>query len=365
MLAAQKKFKPGYRIRWEKRLVSTPLINFSIPVISIIMTLLAGGAVIAAMGFDPIFIFQGMFTSAFLSFTGLMETTVKAIPLILAGLGVALAFKMLLWNIGAEGQLHMGAFAASGVALALPDAPAYIVLPTMILAGMVAGALWASLPAIPKAYLGVNEIITSLLLNYVAIFWIDYLVFGPWRDPAALGFPITKAFGQAARLPMFGDTRVHTGLLIAIAAAIALYIILYHSKWGCEIRVIGESQGAARYAGMNIRRNIILVMMLSGALAGLAGMVEISAIHARLQAGFSPGFGYTAIIIASLARMHPGWVILVSFLMSGLLVGGFSMQIHGLPVATVQMLQGAILFFLLGGNILTRYRLTIRRKKVA
>jgi simple sugar transport system permease protein len=220
------------------------------------------------------------------------------------------------------------------------------------------------LAAIPRAYLGVNEIIVTLLLNYVAIYWVDYLVFGPWRDPGALGFPITEAFSAAARMPTLGDTRIHLGLIIGLIAALVLYFIIYYSRWGYEVRVIGESPGAARYAGMDIRRNIILVMLVSGGLAGIAGMIEISAIHGRLQQGFSPGYGYTAIIVASLARMHPGWVVIVSFLLSGLLVGGFSMQIVGLPLAVVSMLQGAILFFLLGSDTFARYRLTIQRKRV-
>jgi simple sugar transport system permease protein len=355
----------GWVIRWEKRLVVSPYINIAIPVVSIILALMSGGIVILAMGFDPLSVYRSMFANAFLSTFGLMDTAVKAIPLMLAGLGVALAFRMLLWNIGAEGQLHMGAFAASGVALAMPQAPAYIVLPAMFAAGMLAGSLWALLAALPRAYLRVNEIIVTLLLNYVAIYWVDYLVFGPWRDPGALGFPITEAFSAAARLPNLGDTRIHLGLIIGLIVALLLYFVIYHSRWGYEVRVIGESQGAARYAGMDIRRNIILVMVISGALAGIAGMIEISAIHGRLQPGFSPGYGYTAIIVASLARMHPGWVVIVSFLLSGLLVGGFSMQIVGLPLAVVSMLQGAILFFLLGSDTFARYRLTIQRKRVA
>ncbi len=169
---------------------------------------------------------------------------------------------------------------------------------------------------------------------------------------------------MAARLPSIGGTRIHLGLVIALALALLLYFVLYHSRWGYEVRVIGESPGAARYAGMDIRRNILLVMMISGGLAGIAGMTEISAIHARLQPAFSPGYGYTAIIVASLAQMHPGYVVLVSFLLAGLLVGGFSMQIAGLPLAVVSMLQGAILFFLLGSGIFARYRLIVRRKEV-
>jgi len=361
MLLSTKK-QSGYVMRWEKRLEPSEQINIAIPIVSIVLALLVGGVVILALGFNPLAVYRSMLAHAFLSRSGLMDTAVKAIPLILAGLGVALAFRMLLWNIGAEGQIYVGALAASGVALSLPGAPAYVVLPIMMIAGMLAGAAWALLAAIPRAYLGANETIITLLLNYVAIYWVDHLVFGPWRDPGALGFPITKAFSSAARLPMLIG-RIHVGILIALAAALLLYAILYHSRWGFEVRVIGESVRAARYAGMNIERNILLVMMISGGLAGLAGVTEISAIHGRLQTGFSPGYGYTAIIVASLAAMHPGWVVVASFLLSGLLVGGFSMQIAGLPLAVVSMLQGAILFFLLGSSVFARYRLTFRRKE--
>ena len=363
MLLASKK-QGGFVIRWEKRLEPSRQVNVAIPIISIVLALLVGGVVILLLGFNPLHVYRSMLAHAFLSRSGLMDTAVKAIPLILAGLGVALAFRMLLWNIGAEGQIYVGALAASGVALTLPEAPAYVVLPTMLIAGMLAGATWALLAAIPRAYLGANETIITLLLNYVAIYWVDHLVFGPWRDPGAMGFPITKAFSSAARLPMLGG-RIHVGILIALAGALMLYLILYHSRWGYEVRVIGESVLAARYAGMNIQRNILLVMMISGGLAGLAGVTEISAIHGRLQAGFSPGYGYTAIIVACLAAMHPGWVVVVSFLLSGLLVGGFSMQIAGLPLAVVSMLQGAILFFLLGSSVFARYRLTMRRREVS
>ncbi|MBT9135648.1 MAG: hypothetical protein DDT34_00708 [Firmicutes bacterium] len=354
----------GWVIRWEKRLTTSSQINVAIPFISIGLALLVGAAVILFLGFNPLNVYRSMFAHAFFSRFGLMDTAVKAIPLMLAGLGVALAFRMLLWNIGAEGQIYMGAYAASGVALSMPGAPSYIVLPAMLVAGMAAGAFWALLAAVPRAYFGANETIITLLLNYIAIFWVDHLVFGPWRDPGALGFPITRAFSMAARLPSIGGTRIHLGLVIALALALLLYFVLYHSRWGYEVRVIGESPGAARYAGMDIRRNILLVMMISGGLAGIAGMTEISAIHARLQPAFSPGYGYTAIIVASLAQMHPGYVVLVSFLLAGLLVGGFSMQIAGLPLAVVSMLQGAILFFLLGSGIFARYRLIVRRKEV-
>ena len=203
-----------------------------------------------------------------------------------------------------------------------------------------------------------NEIITTLMLNYVAILWVDYLVYGPWRDPAGFNFPLTAVFSDAAILPTLGDSRIHAGLFFGLAVAVMLYLIIYHTRWGYEIRVTGENPGAARYAGMNTTRNIMLVMLLSGAFCGLAGMAEVSGIAHRLQHGLSPGYGYTAIIIAWLSRLNPFAVILVAFLFAGLQVGGYIVQTSGIPSSMVYMLQGLLLFFVLGGELLTGYRLT-------
>lgn len=341
----------------EKRLYPSPLLPYLGPVLSVVLALLLGAAFIEGTGYNAWTVYAVLFTGAFGSVYGLSETVVKAIPLMLCGLGVAVAFRMLLWNIGAEGQLYMGAFAASWLALSFPQAPGYLLLPGMFLAGFLAGALWALLPAIPRALLGVNEVITTLMMNYIAILWVDYLVYGPWKDPKGFNFPLSAPFAEAAWLPSFGATRIHLGLILGLLAALAMYVILRRTRWGYEIRVIGESPTAGRYAGMNIFRNILLVMFLSGGLAGLAGMTEVAGITHRLQHGISPGYGYTAIIIAWLAKLNPWAVVAVSFLFGGLLVGGYSIQSSGLPAAVVYMLQGAILFFVLGGEILTRYRI--------
>jgi len=355
------KKEQGFRVTLEKRGTTPYLIHFLVPVSSVVAALLVGAIFLKATGHSPLEIYAMMFDGAFGSMYGISETIVKAIPLMLTGLGVSIAFRMLLWNIGAEGQLYMGAFAASWVALFAPDMPGYIMLPLMFIAGFLGGALWGLLPAIPRAFLGVNETITTLMLNYVAILWVDYLVYGPWKDPKGFNFPLTAPFRDSASLPTFGNSRVHLGLLFALAAVVIVYVLLKHTRWGYEIRIIGESQNAARYAGMNIGKNILLVMLLSGGLAGLAGMAEVSGITHRLQHGISSGYGYTAIIIAWLSKLNPWAIIIVSFLFGGLLVGGFSIQTSGLPSATVFMLQGLILFFVLGGEILTRYRIKLQR----
>ena len=271
---------------------------------------------------------------------------------------------MLLWNIGAEGQLHMGAFAASWLALSYPHLPAAIMLPGMFLLGFLAGGLWGLLPAIPRAYLGTNEVITTLMLNYVAILWVAFLVTGPWRDPQGLRFPLSAPFSDAACLPTFLHTRVHLGLLLGILAAAALSVLLWRTRWGYEVRVIGESAAAARYAGMNVTRNILLVMFLSGGLAGIAGMSEVSGVIHRLQLHISPGYGYSAIIVAWLARLNPWAMILVSILFGALLVGGYAVQTVGLPAAVASMLQGVILFFVLGSDFFAHYRICLQRLSV-
>ncbi|MHB8156222.1 MAG: ABC transporter permease [Desulfocucumaceae bacterium] len=348
----------------EKRLNTPRFSVLLITAFSVLLSLVLGGVFLSITGHDPLDIYSIMLSGIFGSSFGLSETIVRAIPLMLLGLGISVAFRMQLWNIGAEGQIYMGAFAASWVPLTFPNLPAFIMLPAMILLGMVAGGIWALLPAIPRAYLGVNEIISTLMLNYVAILWVQYLVFGPWRDPKGFNFPLSAPFPDAARLSTLGTTRVHAGILFALVIAIVIYIIINRTQWGYEIRVIGESESAASYAGMNIRRNILLVMLLSGAICGLAGMSEVSGISGRLQHGVSPGYGYTAIIVAWLARLNPFAIILVSILFGGLQVGGYLVQTSGVSASVATMLQGSILFFVLGGEVFNRYRIRFSKREV-
>lgn len=352
----------GYSLRLEKRLVPSRRAKVLVPVCSVFLALLTGALFLMSSERDPLAVYQAMFLGAFGTAYGLSETVVKAIPLLLCGLGVALAFRMQLWNIGGEGQFYMGAMAASWVALFHPGLPAWLMLPAMFTAGFVAGGIWGLLPSIPRAYQGVNEVITTLMLNYVAIFLVDYLVHGPWKDPAGFNFPLSAPFVKSAILPALGSSRVHAGLIFALVAALIFYVVIQKTRWGYEIRVAGESPGAARYAGMNIEKNILLVMLISGGICGLAGMAEVSGIAGRLQHGLSPGYGYTAIIVAWLGRLNPLAIILVSFLFGGLQVGGYTVQTSGVPAATVSMLQGALLFFVLGGEVLNGNRIVAEKK---
>ena len=359
-------------LKLERRMEPSRTANILVPSLSVVLALLAGALMLALVGVDPWGTYRAMLEGAFGSSYALSETLVRAIPLMLTGLAVSIAFRMLFWNIGAEGQLAMGAFAAAGVALFLPRAipglPGWLLLPLMFVAAFAAGALWGLIPAALKGFLAVNEIITTLMLNYVAILWIQYLYFGPWKDPQGFGFPGTAPFPETAWLPRLEkmpwlaqlvDTgRVHWGLIIAIVAAFLIWLVLDRTKWGFEIRVIGENPHAARYAGMSLLRNFLLVMVISGGLAGLAGFSQVAGISHRLQQGIVVGDGFTAIIVAWLARLNPFGVLLVSVLLAGLFVGGDQIQITmGLPASMALVLQGAILFFVLGGGFFTQYRL--------
>lgn len=347
------------RLRVERVLKPSRTVTILVPIVSILVALLIGAVLILVTGENPLAVYQAMLIGAFGSPSAIAETLVKTTPLLLAGLGVAIAFQMQLWNIGAEGQLYMGAVAATGTALVLvPGWPAPALIAAMVVAGLTGGAAWGIIPGWLRAYLGANEIITSLMLNYVAILFVEYLIHGPWRDPAAFGFPGTPRLPDAATLPSWDGTRVHLGLGFGLIAAAGLWLLLRRTRWGYEIRVTGENPRAAHYAGMPTKRTIITVMALSGALAGLAGMSEIAGIGHQLQRSFSPGYGYTAIIVAWLGRLHPAGIVLVAVLLAGLLVGGDQIQMTmGLPAAIAPMLQGVILFCVLGGDILTRYRL--------
>lgn len=354
------------RLHIEQRIEQPRWLIWLSPVILVVAALLIGAILLQLAGANPWLVYYRMAEIAFGDLYGLSDTTIKATPLILAGLGVSLAFRMKLWNIGAEGQLFLGAFMASGVALHwLPaETPKVILLTAMALAAAVGGALWGVIPGLLKAKLNVNEIITSLMLNYVAIQWNNFFVYGPWSQG---GFGLTPTFEKNAWLPRFADyaksipafqgITAHVGIFLAIILAIILWIVFRRSKWGFEINIIGDNPRAAYYAGINLSRNTMLIMALSGALAGLAGFSEISGVVHRLQERFSPGYGFTAIIVAWLARLNPLTIILVAYLFGGLLVGGDAIQ----PMGVAQMLQGVILFVVIGGELLLTYRIRFER----
>lgn len=350
------------RIVFEKRQSVSRGIRVLVPIISLVFALIFGAFLLLLSGVNPLTAYAAMAEGAFGDVHALSETLVKAIPLMLTGLGVSIAFRMLFWNIGAEGQLAMGGLVATGVALYVSDTlPSWSVLPTAILLGMAAGALWAAIPAALRAYLQVNETITTLMMNYIAILLVSHMYHGPWRDPEGYGFPGTARFPEMAWLPRLYD-RAHAGLFFAIIAAAILWFVLQRTKWGFELRITGENPKAARYIGINIPRLMLVAMLVSGALSGLAGVCEVTGVMRRLQQGLTVGYGYTAIIVAWMSQLNPWGVLLVGFLLAGLLVGGDQIQMAmGLPAAMGLVLQGALLFPMLGGALFTEYKLRFVR----
>jgi general nucleoside transport system permease protein len=346
--------------RLVKRLVPSRWTRLSVRVGAIVGAFLLAALFLFVTGRPVSAVFSAMWNGSFGTPYGQAQMLIAAVPLVFTGLAVAIAFRMVLWNIGAEGQFYFGAFGATAVAYAAPDWPAPLLLTAMALGGMAGGASWALLPGTLRAYFGTNEIVPTLLLNYVAILWVDYLVHNQWRDPESLGFPLGKPFSEEATLPQLGDTAVHAGAIVAVLAAVAVAVVLGRTVWGYKIKVIGENARAARYAGFSIPRNIIAVMLLSGALAGLGGMVEVSGTVHRIQADISPGFGYTGIIVATLARFSPLIVLPVAVLFGALITGGLELQTVGLPSDLVLMIQGVILFFALAGELLVNYRIEWR-----
>jgi general nucleoside transport system permease protein len=349
------------KLTLERRLVPSKSASWGGVGLSIFLALIMGGVVFLSAGANPFKAYGVMFLGAFGDLYNISEVMVKAIPLILCGLSIAIPAKILIWNIGGEGQLAVGGIGSAAVALFLsPFLPSPLVLPSMILAGFLAGGLWASAAGFLKAKMGVNEILTTLMLNYVAIYWMENLYFGPWRDPTGTGFPGTAIFPEAAWLPRFPQTRVHLGLIFGVLAALILQWAFFRTRWGYEMRVIGENPKAARYAGMNITRHILWVMFLSGGLAGLAGMAEVSGIHYRLQQGLTVGYGYVGIIVAWLSRLNPMAIIVVALFLASLLVGGDQLQsVMHLPSAVGLVLEGTLLFFVLGSDFLARYRIKL------
>lgn len=348
-------------IRFEKRKDTSKIFAYAAPFLSVILALVTAGILMLFAKVDPIKAYSGMLSESLGSFYALTETLVKATPLIFTGLGVSLAFRMKIWNIGAEGQLYMGAIGATWAGLYW-NLSGYTAVIAMFLTAAVLGGLWAAFAGFLKAKARVNEIIVTLLMNYIAISWVSYLVYGPWKDPNGFNFPLTKRFPADEVFTTFFNSRLHSGFILAIILVFVMYILVEKTIWGYEIKVIGDNPKAARYAGIKIDRSIIGVMFLSGALAGIAGFSEVAGVQGRLQEGISTGYGYTAIIVAWLAGRSAFGVLAVSLIMAVILVGGDSLQISmQLPVAFVNVFQGLILFFILASDFFIHNKPVFKR----
>ena len=352
------------RITVEPRAHGGAHVRFGVPVASLVVALILGGVVLAAAGNSPFEAYRTMFDASLNGWTSLSRSLTLATPLILTGLAAAVAFRMKVYNIGAEGQLYLGAIVSTWVALALPaDLPKPLMLFLFVLGGAVAGAAWAGLAAIPRAYLNADEIITTLMLNFVALSLMNYLIFGSmsfWRDPTR-PVPQGNKIPESARLPILSG-RLHAGIIIAVLAAVILWWVLRRTTWGFELRTIGDSPEAARYAGMSVKLKTLWVLAISGALAGIAGAVEVSGVTKSLEPkALATDIGFTGIIVAVVARTNPLGVVPVSVFLAAIATSGGALQGIGIQVEVVFLLQGLIFLSVTAGEFFVTNKVSLSR----
>jgi ABC-type uncharacterized transport system permease subunit len=362
-------------LRIERRLEQPRWLSVAVPLGSIALSFLVMAAVLVITGHDPVHTYDRLFRAAFADSPAWTATLMTGTPLLFTGLAASVAFRMQLWNIGAEGQLYLGAVCALGIAIWLgPDQPKALTILAMSVCGAAGAALWALVPGVLRAFARANEIITTLMLNYVAGLLLTYLIFdsaSPWRDVSTIqtrSFPQSIALKDSQFWPSLHPFSVVVpfGFLLALALAVALWGLFRETRFGFEMNVIGDSQRAARYSGMRTRRKILAVMGLSGAVAGLGGASQVGDFSHVLDA--SPeglqgaAFGYTGIVVAALGRYNPFAVCLVAVLIGGLQNAGLYLQGPDFPSGLVGVLQGIVLFCTLGGELLIRYRVRLGRR---
>jgi simple sugar transport system permease protein len=333
------------------------------PLVAVLSTVVVGVLLFAALGKDPLAALGAFFVEPIASRYGVGELLLKASPLMLIATGLAIGYRANGWNIGAEGQLTLGAMGAGGIALAFGDSDSALALPAMMVAGAACGLAWAAIPALLRTRFNANEILTSLMLVYVANLWLSLLVHGPWRDPEGYNFPQSKLFGPSALLPnLLPDTRLNFGLFVTLVIVGLAWIFVRRSFAGFRMRVAGLAPAAANYAGISANRNVWLGMLIGGACAGLAGAGEAAGPIGQLLPNMSPGYGFAAIIVAFVGRLHPAGIVLASLLMSLLYLGGESAQIRlGLPSAVTGLFQGTLLLFLLAADVFVNFRVRLAR----
>jgi simple sugar transport system permease protein len=341
------------------------VLGYLVPIIAVLAALVIGAVILIRLDADPIEAFGAMLDGAFGGVEALISTALKATPLLFVGVGITIAFRANVINIGGEGQMVAGALLATATALAVPGLPAPVMLPLVLLAGIVGGAIWGAIPGALKAYYDVNEILSTIMLNVVAVQLMNFLLRGPMIDPAEIErgtrIPQTQRLTDAADLPiLFGD-RFHLGPLIAVAAAIVVYVLMWRTPIGFRIRAVGFSRDASRYAGIKVKRTIVLAMTLSGALCGLAGAVLVfgSESHRMVTDGSTAGFtgsaGFNGIVAALFGGLHAIWTIPASFLFGGLLVGGIALQrAVQVPSALILALNGLVVVFVVSSDRLRR-----------
>jgi len=330
--------------------------------IAVLAAILVSSVFIAFLGYNPFTVYINMLTGSLGSVIRFRATLQEMIPLVITSLGILIAFKMKFWNIGGEGQILMGAFGASLIALRIEGIPSFLMLPLIFIAGFLFGGLWALIPAFFKARFGANETILTLMLNYIALQFITYLQFGPWRDPKAMGFPKISTFPDSALLPkVFG---VHIGWIISLVLVVLVTWFMKKTKKGYEVAVVGESVATAHYAGMNVPQVILFATLLSGGLCGITGVIQTAGVNKTLTMNISSGYGFSAIITTWLSGLSAPMVLVVSFLFAILLQGGSYIQSAlQIPSSAAEVLQGMILFCILGSEFFVRYKVRFRKKE--
>lgn len=328
------------------------------PLLALVLTILVGAGLFTLLGVNPILALHAFFIEPISDFYGLTEWTVKAAPLVLIGVPLALGFRAGIWNIGAEGQLTIGALCGGAVALAFYEQEGLHVLPSVLLAGVAGGMAWAALVAYLRTHLNVNEILSSLMLTYVATLLLSYMVHGPLKDPDGFNFPESRIFSESALLPTLIDGyRLHLGFVFALLTVVIGWFILSRTLLGFKFQVMGDAPEAARYAGYSRNKIVWISLLLSGGAAGLAGVGEVAGPIGQLLPSISPGYGFTAIIVAYVGRLHPVGALLSGLLLALSYLGGETAQIRlGLPLAVTGVFQGCLLFFLLACDVLILYR---------
>lgn len=350
-------------LRLEPRAVAQPWIRLVTPLLAIALTVLTGLVIFAVLGKDPIRGFEVFFINPLKTQYGLTEWLLKATPLALCAAGLSVGFRASVWNIGAEGQFIAGAIAATLVALYVGPYP-IVTLVLMVLAGMAGGAAWASIPAWLKTRFNASEILVSLMLVYVAELLVSWLVFGPIRDPMGFNFPQTVMFEPEALLPILvPGTRLNLVLGLVVAVLLAVYVLVFRTHLGFKMRVAGQSANAARYAGISAKAMIWLGLLIGGATAGLAGMAEVAGPMGQLTDRVGSGYGFAAIIVAFVGRLHPVGIGLASLIMALFFIGGEQAQQYlGLPGSISKVFQGLLLFYLLATDVLIAYRIRWGRR---
>jgi general nucleoside transport system permease protein len=345
------------RSRFERRPQTTLAAQIGNPIAAIAGGLIFGALILILGGHSVGDAYQAMWQASFGTGAGREQTLIRATPVLLTALAVTLALRMNVWNIGAEGQMALGAVGATFVAFHAGGLGSLPLLLLMFLGGAVAAGLWAAIAAVPRAVVGVNEIITTLFLNYIGLLFLAALINGPWKDPTVVGFAYSRPLPTQAALPLIGSSSVTIGIFIALGAALAVWWLLDRTRTGFSLGIAGGNVRAAQYLGLHVGRRIVGVMVLSGFVAGMAGVIQLTAASGRLQEGLTGGYGYTGILVAFLARRRVLPTIFVAILFAGLLTGGAALQSTGIPSSIAAVIQAVIIIFVLAGEVLGGYRL--------